>query len=602
MQGSVIIRDSTTEHPCWLQFSEPVEIVSADNLSEVSDCWQSIESGISRGFYAAGFVSYESATAFDSSLSTHDLYQFPYLWFSLYRQCKKLDSLPNALDPDYASGDWQPSVTQLQYFEAINKIKQHIRAGDSYQINYTHKLQADFYGDPWAFFIKLCDVQCVHYSAYLDLGRYQILSVSPELFLQRKGDHLLSKPMKGTTARGLTAAKDAANVNWLRNSKKNRAENLMIVDMLRNDMGRIASVGSVKISSLFDVESYSTVHQMTSSVESISSASIAEIFAAMFPCASVTGAPKAKTMQLIKQLEPDARGIYTGSIGFIKPDGSAQFNVAIRTALIDSEKNIAEYGVGGGIVWDSDAASEYEECEVKAGALRRASSDFKLLETLLWRVDDGYFLFDEHLQRLQAGADFFALKIDLPYIKQKLQQFSSAFQSDSRVRLTVAAENLVELRADVVDSLHGRTVVLDNQRSNTDSVFCLHKTNQRSLYTNALLRNRDFDDVILFNLDGLITETAVANIVVEMEGRLFTPAQNAGLLAGVFREHLLTKDVVTEAPISRDQLLQASRVWLINSVRGWMPLDRIGTDCWQIKVDHLHPQTANSATSGGGES
>jgi para-aminobenzoate synthetase/4-amino-4-deoxychorismate lyase len=582
MQSRVVIQDNTTGIPRWLSFAQPVDIICANKLSEVPGCWRRIESGIKRGLYTVGFVSYEAASAFDSALLTHELQDFPYLWFAQYRQCVELNNLPEVTDSDYSLGDWRHSVSRQQYCDTISKIRRYICAGDSYQINYTHKIEARFFGNPWAFFVDLCHAQQARYSAYLNLGRYQILSVSPELFFQRDNGCLLSRPMKGTVARGLNTEEDAAKADWLRNSVKNRAENLMIVDMLRNDMGRIAEIGSVKVSSLFDIEPYPTLYQMTSSIEACTSASLTEIFSAMFPCASVTGAPKAKTMQLIKKFEPHARGVYTGSIGVIKPDGNAQFNVAIRTVLIDAERKLAQYGTGGGIVWDSDAASEYTECKTKAAVLRHPALDFDLLETILWQVNSGYYLLDYHLRRLSASAEYFDIAIDLNEIKKRLRELAATLNADTKVRLTVAAQNSINVQARDIESMHGKKVVLDTVKSNTQSVYCYHKTTRRGLYVNALRRHPDFADVILVNEQNRVTESTMANIVIERDGNLITPPRNHGLLAGVFREYWLTQGLIKEAEISETELLQSSRVWLINSVRGWMCLEQIADRVWCI--------------------
>ena len=583
MQCPVIIQDGTTEQSTWLSFAQPSEIVLAHNLAEVDACWQRVEAGVGKGLYAAGFVSYEAAPAFDSSLLTHPACSLPLLWFGLYPHCQQLDALPAVENVEYTLGDWEHSVSKQGYFTAVAAIKEHIRAGDCYQINYTHRMRAPFSGDPRAFFVDLCQAQHARYAAYLDTGDYQIASVSPELFIHRRNGRLVSRPMKGTVERGYNAAEDAANAQWLKNSAKNRAENLMIVDMLRNDMGRIATTGTVKVSSLFDIESYPTVHQMTSTVESKSSASVSDIFRAMFPCASVTGAPKAKTMQLIRQLESDPRGVYTGSIGFIKPDGEAQFNVAIRTVVIDADRQIAEYGTGGGIVWDSDAASEYAECKAKAAVLSWTGEDFKLLETLLWRPGQGDFLLDEHLQRCRASAEYFAITIDLNYIEEHLLRLADSLQRTSKVRLLVGAHNNVTLQARDIHSLRGTTVVLDSELSDTQTAYCYHKTSRRRVYDDAKRRNSRYGDVILVNRRGFITESTLANVVIQSDGTLYTPERSAGLLAGVFRDHLLSREQLTEAAISTDQLLNAEQVWLINSVRGWMPLRRTGANSWLIE-------------------
>ena len=582
--GNAVVQDSISDPCCWLSFTSPYRIVQSNSLSEVVDHLREIELEVANGAYAVGFVSYDAAPALDSSLLAHAAKDFPFLWFGLYRHCNKLECMPDIKGDEYSLADWQPSLSWSNYQAAIDSIKQHIHDGDTYQVNYTHKLVAKFQGDPWTMFIDLYRAQQSRYSAYIDMGRYQVLSVSPELFLQRSKNSLLSKPMKGTIARGISAEQDKSNINWLRNSAKNRAENLMIVDMLRNDMGKIADTGSVDVQHLFDIESYPTVYQMTSTVKANTSKKISEILSAMFPCASVTGAPKAKTMQIIKQLEPQSRGVYTGSIGFLKPDGSSQFNVAIRTVLVDSQNNRAEYGVGGGIVWDSNAESEYDECKIKAAVLMQPASGFKLLETLLWQAGKGYLFLEEHLQRLQRSAEYFAFAINLAYIEEQLMSLAASLLVDTRVRMMVAAHNNVELQASTLKSLYNSKVVLDDLKSNTQSDYCYHKTTHRDIYQQALDRHDGYQDVILINQNGYVTESTMANIVAEIDGELRTPAGQSGLLAGVFRQYLLQQGVIHESQITIYQLLEARRIYLINSVRGWMPLHKTGDSSWQIQL------------------
>ncbi len=295
---------------------------------------------------------------------------------------------------------WEPSICRKTYEAGIQKVRELIRKGDTYQVNYTYRLRAGFAGDPWALFAGMVQAQGAHYSAFIHAGDWVICCASPELFFRRQGADLLCRPMKGTSPRGLWSADDAAQAEALRTSVKNQAENVMIVDMVRNDLGRVARLGSVGVRSLFDVEKYPTLWQMTSTVKCETSASVPEIFGALFPAASITGAPKVRTMAIISELEDSPRRIYTGSIGFIAPGGFAQFNVAIRTVLIDRHAQAAEYGVGGGIVWDSVPETEFEECQTKSRILTTPRPQFALLETMRWTPKEGFYLLDLHLRRL----------------------------------------------------------------------------------------------------------------------------------------------------------------------------------------------------------
>ena len=370
----IVIQDG----PRWLEFREPVRVVCVREPGDVLAALHEVETAVStHNLYAAGFLSYEASAAFGLSVHPAGDDAPPFLWFGLYERPRPprlatFSRLKPRRSEDYHLGEWQPGLKRESYHSAIATIKAQIAAGNTYQVNYTFPMQADFQGDPWALFTDLALAQAGGYGAYIDTGRHVICSASPELFFRLDGDVLTSKPMKGTAVRGQTPAEDDENAAWLQQSEKNRAENVMIVDMIRNDMGRVAETGSVQVPSLFDVERYPTVLQMTSTVAAKTQASLTEIFQAMYPCASITGAPKVNTMKIIRELEPEPRGVYTGAIGFIAPDGVAQFNVAIRTVTVDRERETAVYNVGSGVVWDSDAQEEYEECLLKAKVLHEA--------------------------------------------------------------------------------------------------------------------------------------------------------------------------------------------------------------------------------------
>ena len=336
----------------------------------------------------------------------------PLLWLGLFHAPEVWSDLPDTALA-HTLGPWEPAIDRATYRQAIAAIKEQIAAGYTYQINYTFPLGAAFKGEPWPLFVQLALAQRGRYAAYVDTGRHVVCSASPELFFQKADGVLTSRPMKGTAPRGRTVAEDEAQRAWLFASEKNRAENVMIVDMIRNDMGRVAEVGSVRVPVLFEVERYPTVLQMTSTVTSRTNVSVADVFKALFPCASITGAPKVSAMGIIADLEPAARGVYTGAIGYLAPGGRAQFNVAIRTVVVDRQTGRATYGVGSGVVWDSDADEEYDECLLKARVLAAERPDFELLETMLWRPETGVFLLDRHLERLADSAEYFGIAVDL---------------------------------------------------------------------------------------------------------------------------------------------------------------------------------------------
>src|SRR5258708_5940910 len=415
------------------------------------------------------------------------------------------------------------------------------------------------------------------HSAFLDCGRFVVCSASPELFFRLDRDVLTSRPMKGTAGRGLNPEQDREKGVELRQSQKNRAENVMIVDMVRNDLGRIARIGSVQVPRLFDLERYSTVWQMTSTVTARSFATVCEILQALFPPASITGAPKARTTQIIAQLETSARGVYTGCIGYIAPGRQANFSVAIRTATIDRDTGSVEYGVGGGIVWDSTSQSEYEECLLKARIVTDRPPPFSLLETLLWEPDSGWFLLDEHLRRLAAWGDYLDVPVDIATVRARLDALAGTFDAiPQRVRLVVSRDGLVSCEAAPLAE-PGRRVrlALANSPVDPNDPFLYNKTTHREVYDKARAGRPDCDDVVLWNDRGEATETTIANVVIERNGRRITPPVECGLLPGVFRGHLLAGGELIEERITLDELRRASRIWVVNSVRKWREAELI---------------------------
>jgi para-aminobenzoate synthetase/4-amino-4-deoxychorismate lyase len=437
-------------------------------------------------------------------------------------------------------------------------------------VNYTFRLRTRFEGDPWALFGDLALAQQAQYAAFVDTDTFAICSASPELFFQLDGAALVSKPMKGTVGRGRTLAEDNEFAEWLRHSQKNRAENVMITDMIRNDMGKVSNIGSVRVPRLFDVECYPTIWQMTSTVTSNTHASLAEIMTSLFPCASITGAPKVRTMQIIAALETAPRGIYTGCIGYIAPGRRAQFNVAIRTVLVDKSAGRAEYGVGGGIVWDSDPDEEYLECQTKAGILTKRWPEFELLESLLWTPSDGYFLLEHHLRRLADSAAYFRFALDLAGLREKLAAYESSLPPEQqKVRLLLGREGEVLLQASGIGSQGSVRLGLATRPVNSGNIFLFHKTTQRDIYESLRAGRPDCEEVLLWNEHGQITEGTTANVVAKIGGEMITPPVECGLLGGTFRRHLLDRGIVREEIITREDLREAQAVYLVNSVRKW---------------------------------
>jgi para-aminobenzoate synthetase/4-amino-4-deoxychorismate lyase len=606
--NEIVLRDGDS----WLHFADPHGVIFTERLQDILPALREIEDAVNaNGWHAAGFLSYESAPAFDPAHLTRPATGFPLLWFGLYPQ-PRLISLPQPDSPKPAL-TWSPTVDRAAYNSAIEQIKNHIAEGRTYQVNYTMRLQSDFNTDAWNFFLHLAQSQNSH-AAYIDTGRFVICSASPELFFQLDGETVTSRPMKGTTHRGRTNAEDVKQAEWLKESEKNRAENVMIVDMIRNDLGRIAKTGSVHVPELFVAEKYPTLWQMTSTVEAKTDASLTKIFSALFPCASITGAPKVSTMRIISELETTPRKIYTGSIGYIAPRRKATFNVAIRTALIDRETQTAEYGVGGGIVWDSTSTDEYAEALLKARILTESPPQFSLLETMLWTPEEGFFLREKHIARLLDSAEYFDFPVSFmqrwsskrrgldtdfvhsttaavsrpPLSKEILETYlneiSSKFDSPQRVRLLLdkngkfshESKPFLPAKEDAM-----LKVSLAKQPVNANNIFLFHKTTHRDVYESAIRSagsetpqdQYKFDDVLLFNERGELTEFTIGNLVVEMDGKLYTPPISCGLLAGTFREYLLETGQAEERVIRVDEIEKCTKVYFVNSVRKWQRVD-----------------------------
>lgn len=566
MSDIVILFDPSTNR--FVRLSRPVQVVEARTLQEVLPALAEAAEAASAGLTAAGFVSYESAPAFDSALVTHSPGDFPLCRFAVF-EASQAKTLAKSETGPFTVGVWKTMVTGEKYQSAIGEIKRQIAAGQTYQVNYTYRLRAPFSGDASSLFLDLLRSQNTPTAMFIEWDDYALCSLSPELFFQLDGDNILAKPMKGTASRGRYLQEDEERAQWLKNSEKNRAENIMIVDMIRNDLGRIAEIGSVKVKSLFDVERYPTAWQMTSTVAAKTSASLPDIYRALFPCASITGAPKASTMRIINELESTPRNIYTGAMGVIGPGRQARFNVAIRTVLIDKKRGSAEYGTGGGIVWDSDAGEEFAETSTKAQILFAGREYFQLLETMLWEKSGGYFLLDYHLKRMRDSAAYFGFPFPEKKIRARLDRLATEFCGDTKVRLLLDESGTFNIEYSEAPTTAGEKVRLGiaNVRVDSNDRMLFHKTTRRSLYEQARESRPDCDDVILLNERGQVTETTIYNIVVRKDNQFVTPPLECGLLPGTCRQKLLEDGEIVEGVITPHDL--QGEIFLINSVRKW---------------------------------
>ncbi len=574
MLHKVVLRDPAAAQ--WMVFTNPVDVLHTHDVNDVVSVIEQAEQRVStEDLYATGFLSYEAAPAFDAAFVTRDPGPLPLVCLGLFRQPERLDQLPLCATNDRTALDWKIAIERDRYCENVAEIRRQIAMGNTYQVNYTVRRLAAPVDDTWALFQAIATDS--PYAAYIEADRFAIVSASPELFFELSGNHILCRPMKGTAARGMTNREDELVRARLQHSVKNRAENIMIADMVRNDVGRIALPGSVRATSLFETEKYRTVWQMTSTVAAETESSVTGIFAALFPSASITGAPKVSSMRLIAELEDTPREIYTGCIGYFGPERQARFNVAIRTVAVDRHRQIAVYGVGGGIVWDSNADDEYQECLDKATVLTVASgkAGFELLETMLWTRQEGVYLLQEHLERLTDSARYFDFACDPVHIEQDLQAATSELSGGPRrIRLLLAGDGKTTI--EIRDLLPHDTEKILRVRLARDPVdprnpFLYHKTTQRDAYEKARSNAGECDDVLLWNTNGEITETSIANVVVRVDGGLYTPPVSCGLLNGTLRQSLLVQGKLEERTIRIDELAEIDEFYLINSVRGWRP-------------------------------
>ncbi len=495
---------------------------------------------------------------------------------------------------------FQLPYSQENYERKIAKVKKHIGLGDTYQVNFTFRQKADFKDQPFDLFLHMA--QGAPYAAYIENEDFAISSASPELFFQIKDGIITARPMKGTWARGRTLEEDLFFKNQLVNSQKDRSENVMIVDMIRNDMSKIAEIGTVKTPKLFDIEKYPTVWQMTSTVEGKTKASFSKILNAMFPCASITGAPKVSTMEIIRELEDSPRKIYTGSIGYLNPNGDMQFNVAIRTALINKKKKALEYGVGGGIVWKSEAKKEFEECILKSKVIRKSnqSTPFSLLETILWEPESGYFLLEKHLERIQDSANYFDFQIDLEKIKKQLAEITYFFGCQNyRVRVLLSKNGKLSIQyfsSVKNDYEKDRSIILANDPVDSNNPFLFHKTTNRKVYENRRANLKNYYDVLLWNEKRELTEFTKGNLVVKWNGALTTPSVSCGLLNGTFRSQLLAENILIEKVIPIDAIDEIEEWYFINSVRKWQQVEwKTNQNLLKSSLQNDHSGVRNSS-------
>ena len=582
-------------------FTDPIKIVSASSLTEIESTLAEVQKAVEFGLFAAGFVSYEAGYAFEKILGEPKFPEVPMIWFGIY----KTPIVYNAQNRRFESGarryrriveeqrgsteapqtdvsiDIVPSITEDDYTRDIQKIAEYIIEGHTYQTNYTFKLKISSEGSAAWLYHHLRSTQPVCYSAFVNAGDTTILSLSPELFFRMEGSKITLRPMKGTVARGRNLEEDEFRRNWLKSSEKDRSENLMIVDLLRNDVGRIARTGSVQVRNLFQIEQYQSVFQATSTIQATlrKGVGVQEIIQALFPCGSVTGAPKIRTMQIIHELEKEPRGIYTGAIGFFAPERRAIFNVAIRTLVRIRPTGEWEMGVGSGIVHDSAPHAEYQECLLKARFLNDQSEDFQLFETIRFDIGTGWFLLRRHLARLRESARYFGFSFSrvnlIQYVNRIEREVRRLGDSASiyRVKLILRRDGTFDSEARPLDEpTDSARVGMSNHRTNSHDRYLFHKTTHRALYDRELTdaEQRGWFDVIFLNERDEVTEGARTNVVIRKGRDYFTPPLECGLLPGVFRSYLISQSEwhVREQVLTLKDLQEADELFVCNALRG----------------------------------
>ena len=583
-EGFVLLDNSTRSDAISVLFEHPVEIVRADRPEGVDAALQALKRGLGRGLHAAGFFSYELGYLLEPKLKAliPKLRTIPLLWFGLYTGPREMSGAEvqswlkaEAIGNPFL-GALNHTWNEAAYVERFEEVQDKIRSGDIYQLNLTFKAKFDLKGSPLALYRDLRMKQRVAYGGLVDTGDVTILSASPELFIEQRGRVIWTRPMKGTASRAGTFEGDAEVRLALSNDIKNRAENLMIVDLMRNDLGRIAELGSVSVTDLFTVETFKTLHQMTSGVraELKEGIGIEVLLKAIFPPGSVTGAPKIRAQELISQLETEPRGVYCGAIGRIAPNGNSLFNVAIRTAVI-ARGGAGEMGIGSGVVADSQGRKEYAECLLKMKFLTDPVRRFELIETMLHEASSGIWLLERHLKRLSASAGYFGFQCDEARIRSVIEEAVVARATERlRVRLLLDEEGHVTVTvtpqpASAPDAV--MRYVVSGTRLNSADLFLYHKTTRRELYDTEWKHFSDTlgaDEVIYQNERGELAEGSRTTIFIERKGRLETPPLAAGLLPGTLRQELIESGRAVEVAQGLDDLAATDAVYLGNSVRG----------------------------------
>lgn len=561
-----------------VQCSAPYRVLVANRPDEVTRVLAEVEEATDCGAWAFGYVAYEAAAGLDPQLVVHPSapWGMPLVWFGL---CDEPTTVP-ALDEDgqewpASSAKWSPTWSPAAYSGDVAQIRSHIAAGDTYQCNLTMRMAGRVDGDPFGLYRQLALGQRGAHNAYLNLGHFVVASASPELFFERRGNEVLVRPMKGTSRRGRHLGEDDMLAHQLRSSAKERAENVMIVDLIRNDLAHVSEIGSVAVPALFTVERYETVLQLTSDVVARlrPQTGLLDLFRALFPCGSVTGAPEGSSMKVIRSIEPTPRGVYCGAIGLVGPPDApvrARFSVAIRTAIVDTGTGEALYGTGGGITWDSNPAAEHAEMLTKAAVLNHRPREFELLETMRYEPSTGVRNRDRHLHRLAESAEHLRFRFD-PSVAVEALRSRLTGRDAARVRLRVSRSGRVGIDVEPLPTAAANPLLLalNDEPIDPSDWWLYHKTTIREPYERRSHRRPDADDVIMVNNRHELTETTRATLALQFDQDWYTPPLTSGCLPGVERGRLLDHGVLQERVLRPADLAQAQSLAVISSLRGW---------------------------------
>ena len=576
-------------------FKAPLDELVLSAGGDVTAYLRKAQQYIDDGYYLCGYIGYEMGYLLEprlKGLAEKMMPAHPISWLGVFEAREAITHEKTGpaqrfevMDIGSRMGEVSFDQSEANYIQAIERIKDYIRSGHTYQVNYTMRGWFDYDGAPTDLYQALRAMQPVPYGAFLKAGQVWVLSLSPELFFRIKDGIIVSRPMKGTTRRGRDLSEDAVLSGWLKHDEKNRAENIMIVDLIRNDIGRLSFPGSVDCPTLFEVERYETLFQMTSTVRGVIPASrcrdLKAVLKALFPCGSVTGAPKIRTMEIISELERSPRGVYCGAVGFFHREEAA-FNVAIRTITLKDGRG--EIGIGSGITMDSDPAGEYKECILKMEFIKRPYVDFALIETMLVDAKGCIHLLDEHMERLKNSAEYFGFPLDEEAFLALLDRECSTgytggarvAQGDDhnpfilRVTLNRFGDMDVEKRPLHAPPHEPIPVIISRERVDSEDRFLYHKTTRRELFDRELRRARSsgFYECLFLNERGELTQGSFTNLFIEKDGLLLTPALYSGLLPGTLRARLLKEGRAREAHIGPEDLRDAARIYIGNSVRG----------------------------------